>query len=59
MSVWDGSDWESGIDWDGVIERNVRLLGPVVATLCVRRGAPSPRPHGERMVRLAEAKPRR
>ncbi|MCR5857568.1 hypothetical protein [Mesorhizobium sp. J428] len=38
MSVWDGSDWESGIDWDGVIERNVRLLGPIVATLCVMAG---------------------
>ncbi len=50
MSVWDGSDWESGIDWDGVIERNVRLLGPVVATLCVMAGlfeSPGARSHGK------------
>ncbi|SMH32087.1 hypothetical protein [Mesorhizobium australicum] len=50
MSVWDRSDGESGIDWDGVIERNVRLLGPIVATLCVMAGLferPSARSHSE------------
>ncbi|MFH1795439.1 MAG: hypothetical protein ABIK36_08080 [Pseudomonadota bacterium] len=39
MSVWDGTnDRQNVIDWDLVIERNVRLLGPIIATLCVMAG---------------------
>jgi hypothetical protein len=51
VSVWDtASGGDSGIDWDGVIERNVRLLGPIVATLFVMAGLferPSARSPGE------------
>jgi hypothetical protein len=40
VSVWvnGAGGWDGAIDWDGVIERNVRLLGPIVATLFVMAG---------------------
>ena len=39
MSVWDGTnDRQSVIDWDLVIERNVRLLGRVIASLFAMAG---------------------
>jgi hypothetical protein len=40
VSVWvnGAGGWGGAIDWDGVIERNVRLLGPIVATLFVMAG---------------------
>nr|WP_295466777.1 hypothetical protein [Mesorhizobium sp.] len=41
MSVWDEVS-DGVIDWDLVIERNVRLLGPIVATLCVMAGLAEP-----------------
>lgn len=37
MSSWDEVS-DGGIDWDLVIERNVRLLGPIIARLCVMAG---------------------
>ncbi|MBX3574729.1 MAG: hypothetical protein KF694_20455 [Mesorhizobium sp.] len=55
MSSWDEVS-DGGIDWDLVIERNVRLLGPIVATLCVmarcalsspQRGEDGPTRQGE------------
>nr|WP_295468777.1 hypothetical protein [Mesorhizobium sp.] len=37
MSSWDEVS-DGGIDWDLVIERNVRLLGPIITTLCIMAG---------------------
>ena len=55
MSGWNGtSNWESGIDWNLVIERNVRLLGPIVATLCIMAGLPVSSPRWARREAVAE-----
>ncbi|MFH1795084.1 MAG: hypothetical protein ABIK36_15990 [Pseudomonadota bacterium] len=54
MSGWNGtSNWESGIDWNLVIERNVRLLGPIVATLCIMAGLPVSSPRWARREAVA------
>ncbi|MFH1797256.1 MAG: hypothetical protein ABIK36_01470 [Pseudomonadota bacterium] len=42
------------IDWDLVIERNVRLLGPIIATLCVMAGLTFSSPLEARREAVAE-----
>ena len=58
MSSWDEtSDWDGGIggiDWDLVIERNVRLLSGIVATLCVMAGLVLSSPRRARREAVAE-----
>nr|WP_295469746.1 hypothetical protein [Mesorhizobium sp.] len=59
MSSWDATnDRQSVIDWDLVIERNVRLLGPIIATLCIMAGLSSPLEARREAVADGHEKPR-
>nr|WP_295467769.1 hypothetical protein [Mesorhizobium sp.] len=59
MANWDAtSDWQSGIEWDLVIERNVRLLGPIITTLCIMAGLSSPLEARREVVAEGHEKPR-